>query len=112
MLDEHHFHAIAGATLLHINDQLEQAFDHGDLEDLDYDEGAGLLTIITPEGVTFVLSKHAASRQLWLASPLSGGLHFEFNQAAQEWCLADGRTLKLILAHDLQTALGGMSFIF
>lgn len=112
MLDEHHFHAIAGATLLHINDQLEQAFDEGDLEDLDYDEGAGLLTIITAAGTTFVVSKHSPSRQVWLASPISGGLHFDFDQATQEWSLPDGRSLKLMLAHDLKTALGGRAFVF
>ena len=102
MLDETHFHAITNATLMHINDQLEQAYDQGDLEELDYDEGAGILTIITPDDVTFVLSRHEPSRQLWLASPLSGGLHFDYSQESQEWQLSDGRTLKLVLADDLK----------
>lgn len=102
MLDETHFHAYANATLMHIYDQLEQAFDQGDLEELDYDEGAGILTIITPDDATFVLSKHGPSCQLWLASPISGGLHFDYDSDAQDWMLSDGRSLKKVLAENLR----------
>lgn len=111
MLDASHFLAIASATLLHINDQLEQAFDAGSLEDLDYDEGAGILTIITPQEITFVLSMHRPSSQLWLASPLSGGLHFDFSASDQDWRLPDGSSLKTILADDIQKA-GGPHVVF
>ncbi len=106
MLEESHFHAYANATLLHINDQLEQAYDCGDLDDLDYDEGAGILSIITPDDVTFIVNRHAPSKQLWLASPRSGGLHFDFNSDAQEWLLSDGRSLKKVLADDLEQSCG------
>jgi iron donor protein CyaY len=101
MLDEAHFYAITAATMMHIHDQLEQAFDRGDLEELDYDEGSGLLTIITQDETTFIVSRHGPSRQLWLASPVSGGLHFDYVQDAQDWVLPDGRLLKAILADDL-----------
>ena len=106
MLDESRFHALANATLMHINDQLEQAYDEGSLEELDFDEGGGILTIITPDEVTFVVSKHAPSGQIWLASPLSGGLHFDFDENAQEWRLRDGRSLKTLLAGDLKQSCG------
>lgn len=102
MLDATHFRAITNATMMHINDQLEQAFDQGDLDELDFDEGAGILTIITPDDKTFVLSRHEPSRQLWLASPISGGLHFDYSQESQEWQLPDGRKLKQLLAEDLK----------
>lgn len=102
MLDDVHFLAITGATLMHIHDQLEQAYDRGDLEDLDYDESTGILTITTPDNTTFLLSRHGPSGQLWLASPVSGGLHFEYNQQEQSWVLPDGRTLKAILAQELE----------
>lgn len=106
MLDDAHFHAIAAATLVHISDQLEQAYDNGDLDELDYDEGAGILSIITADGRTFILSKHSPSHQLWLASPLSGGLHFEYHTAKACWCLSDGRTLNDILMADLKKCAG------
>jgi iron donor protein CyaY len=100
MPDELHFHAYADATLQHVYDQLEQAYDDGTLEDLDLEEG--LLSIVTASEKTFILSKHGPSRQLWLASPLSGGLHFDFSSHTQEWQLPDGRLLKDILAADLK----------
>lgn len=106
MLDETHFHACANATLMHINDQLEQLFDRGDLEELDYDEGAGILTIITNDEVTFVISKHGPSGQLWLASPISGGLHFDYDAASQDWLLSTGESLKQLLAANLQDSAG------
>lgn len=106
MLDESHFHAYANATLMHINDQLEQAYDSGALDDLDYDEGAGILTIITPDDVTFIVNKHGPSKQLWLASPIAGGLHFDFNADAQGWLLGDGRSLKKVLADNLEQSCG------
>lgn len=106
MLDETLFTAISGATLMHFNDQLEQAYDQGDLEELDYDEGAGILTIITPDDATFIVNRHGPSRQLWLASPLSGGLHFDYCQESECWTLSDGQTLKAILARDLEKSCG------
>lgn len=101
MLDLLHFHAIANATLMHLHDQLEQAYDTEDLEDLDLNEGAGILSITCPDGTVFVVTKHEPSRQLWLASAVSGGLHFGYCQQAQDWCLPDGKTLKQVLAGDL-----------
>ena len=101
MLDESHYHSFADATLQHIYDQLEQAFDEEELDDLDYDEGSGILTIVTPSEQTFIVSKHGTNRQLWLASPISGGLHFDFSSDAQEWILPDGTRLKSVLSQNL-----------
>lgn len=106
MLDEHHFHAIANATLMHIADRLDEAYEDGTLDELDHDEGAGILTIITAQNTTFVLSKHGPSRQLWLASPISGGLHFDYDQNEQTWLLPDARPLKSVLSADLLKSAG------
>lgn len=106
MLDESHFHAYANATLQHIHDQLEQAYDSGVLEDLDFDEGAGLLTIIASSGEHFLVSKHGPSRQLWLASPIAGGLHFSHDANSQDWLLPDGQRLKQLLADNLLQSCG------
>lgn len=102
VLDETHFHAIANATFMHLSDQLEPAYEAEQLDEVEWDEGAGILTIITAQGATFLLSKHGPSRQLWLSSPRSGGLHFEFCQNIQDWALPDGRTLKSLLADELK----------
>lgn len=90
-MDETRYHTIAEATLEHCFTQLESAYEAGNIEDLELEEG--ILTIITDSGRTFVLSKHAPTQQIWLASPLSGGLHFRYDDAAQGWSLPDGRDL-------------------
>lgn len=102
MHDETRFHALADATLLHLFDQLEDAFERGDFEELDLN--GGILTIETMAGATFILSKHAPSMQLWLASPLSGGHHFAYDESAATWVLPDGTQLKSLLCAELLKA--------
>lgn len=104
MLSEIRFHAIADATLLHLFDQLEDAFENCDFEELELNNG--ILTIETTSNKTFIVSKHAPSYQLWLASPISGGHHFSFDESRECWMLADGTTLKDILATELKSAAG------
>jgi len=100
MHEENRFHALADATLMHIFDRLEDAFERGDFEELELQEG--ILTIETASGKTFVLSKHSPSMQLWLASPVSGGHHFGYDETAATWALPDGTLLKSILETELQ----------
>lgn len=102
MLDETHFHAMANATLMHCYDQLEDAFERGEIEELDLEEG--ILTIEVADGKKFILSKHTASRQLWLASPFSGGLHFAYSVESQRWVDAADLVLYEVLRRDLHRA--------
>ena len=99
MIDEHKFQTIANATLMHFFDQLEDAFERGDFEELDLNEG--ILKIETRSGHVFLLSKHSPSCQLWLASPISGGLHFDYHESEEQWLLRDGTTLKQRLSDEL-----------
>lgn len=98
MSDETDFHRLADATLTALLDQLEPRYESGELEELELQ--GGVLTIRTAAGRSFVVSKHAPSRQIWLASPLSGGLHFSLH-ASGSWMLADGRELVLHLMKEL-----------
>ena len=100
MLSETQYHQHADATLQQFIDALEPAYESGQFEELELMQG--VLTIATASGKQFVISKHAPSQQLWLASPFSGGLHFSLSNHA--WQLADGRTLHTILAQDLAQA--------
>jgi iron donor protein CyaY len=102
MTTETDFHRYADATLSALFDQLESAYESGSLEDLELQNG--ILTIKTASDVTFVVSKHAASGQIWLASPLSGGLHFSLDGG--EWKLADGTILTERLTHELMQSGG------
>lgn len=69
-MDESQFHTLSDQWFTRIFDALEG------LDALEVEYGQGILTVETSAGKTFVVSKHAPSKQLWLASPVSGGLHF------------------------------------
>jgi CyaY protein len=104
MLDEPHFNAIADATLTHLHDQLEEAFEQGTLEDLDLVDG--VLRIEDEQGNIWIINKHTVTRQIWLASKRTGGLHFSFNHDSQDWLLPDARDLKTLLALEMQEVAG------
>lgn len=44
----------------------------------------GVLTVEADEG-TWVVNKHAPTRQIWLSSPKSGARHFAFDAASGLW---------------------------
>ena len=104
MLDENHFNAAADATLNHLFDQLEDAFDKGVFEELELVDG--VLRAEDTKSHVWIINKHSASRQIWLASPQLGGLHFTFDHNAQSWLLPDGRTLNALLSADIQACTG------
>lgn len=87
-MDETRFHQLIEPTLQHWHDALEPAYDAATVEELELDDG--VLTVTSAKGTVWVLSRHTASRQLWLASPISGGHHFIHEQ---DWKLKDGRSV-------------------
>jgi len=99
MINETEFHRLANNTLQTLSDALEKA-DETSLLTLEMENS--IITIELQDGRQFIISKHTPSRQLWLSSPVSGGLHFSCNAEGQ-WILADGRTLGGVLSKELQT---------
>ena len=96
-LDESRFHVIADAVLQRLSEQLEPFYDSGALEELDLQDG--ILTILAASGRTYLITKHSSSRQIWLASPVSGGLHFIYN--GTDWRLTNQTELKEQLQREL-----------
>ena len=59
---------------------LEEAIaDHADAE-----LQGGVLTVEGDEG-TWIVNKHAPTRQVWLSSPRSGARHYAFAAEAGKW---------------------------
>jgi iron donor protein CyaY len=98
-MDETRYHTIADATLMHCFDQLEDAFEAGTLDDMEH--ASGVLTLVTETGKTFVISKQTPLRELWVASPISGGLHFFYDDGAQRWESSRGLLLYDLLRSEL-----------
>lgn len=92
------FHPLADLVLQRCFAGLEAAYDSGALEDLELQNG--ILTLVTASGKTLVLSKHAPTCQLWLASPISGGLHFVYDASTERW-VTRGEELYSLLTREL-----------
>jgi iron donor protein CyaY len=102
MLTESQFHQHADATLTQLFEQLEEAFERHALEDLEL--SGGILTITLADNRTFIVNKHAASGELWLASPISGGHHFVYDESSATWMNVQGNSLLILLAQELLQA--------
>lgn len=90
----------------HINNVLEEADEKGLLEAECDDQS---LSITFPSGKQLLLSRHAPTRQVWLSSPLIGGLHFSWKN--EKWLLADGRSLTNVLSQEI-ASLSSLSIVF
>lgn len=102
-MQESRFHQLADSWLTSAQDALEDA----DMEGvLDIDCAHGSLTITLESGQVLLVSKHTPSRQLWLSSPISGGLHFGYDEKSKQWILANGCILPELLAKELQSLSG------
>jgi frataxin len=97
------FAALSELTLNLLAESLETQDEDGALE---VELLSGTLTIAFPSGQQFVVNRHGPSHQMWLSSPLSGGLHFDYDEEAQAWVLKDGRRLDTLLKAEVETLLG------
>lgn len=103
---ESEFQECADTFLENLFEQLEEQDEDGALE-IDLENG---VLILEAGSRQFVLSKHAPTQQIWLSSPLSGGLHFEAADAGRDWKLKDGRRLSVVLGEEL-AMLTGVDFM-
>jgi frataxin len=97
------FAALSNATLNRLADTIEAADEEGTM---DVELVSGMLTLTLASGQQFVVNRHGPTQQIWLSSPLSGGLHFDYDEEAQAWVLGDGRRLDTLLKAELETLAG------
>lgn len=71
---------------------------------IDADLQGGVLALALPDGRQYLISRHTPSRQIWVSSPLSGGLHF--SRAGGGWALPDGRGLEAVVTEELRALCG------
>lgn len=89
-LDEPRFATLADATLGRIADAVEDAI--GDTADVELQHG--ILTISLTGGRQYVINKHAPNRQIWLSSPVSGAVHFDWRDG--DWISTRDPAVELI----------------
>ncbi len=69
-------------------DSLLAALEEGIGGHADAELQGGILTVdgdVNGAGGTWVLNKHAPTRQVWLSSPRSGARHYAFDAASGRW---------------------------
>jgi frataxin len=101
-IDESTFQTLADETLARMMDTLEEAV--GDQLDVDLQDG--ILTIELDSGGQYVINKHAPNRQIWMSSPVSGALHFDYDGDAGWVATRGSGTLAAILSAELSAAIG------
>ena len=67
-----------------LGDSLLDALEEGIGPHADAERQGGVLTIDGDDG-TWVINKHAPTRQIWLSSPKSGARHYAFDAGAGQW---------------------------
>jgi frataxin len=65
-------------------DSLLAALEEGIGTHADAELQGGILTVDGDDG-TWVVNKHAPTRQIWLSSPQSGARHYAFDAASGQW---------------------------
>jgi frataxin len=61
------------------------AYFENRLPDAEVDFEGGVLTVELEDGRQYVLNKHSPTKQVWLASPVSGASHYVFDETSALW---------------------------
>ena len=90
-------------------DSLLAALEEGIGTHADAELQGGILTVdgdARSGGGTWVVNKHAPTRQIWLSSPKSGARHYAFDTASGQWKdTRGGPDLLALLSAELGVAL-------
>ncbi len=78
-MNESEFHQQVDTLLLAIEEAID---DSG--ADLDYENSAGILTLILENDSQIIINRQTPVKQLWLAVR-SGGYHFDWSDEADGW---------------------------
>jgi CyaY protein len=79
-MDDREFIRLAEACFTTVAKWLEEL----DPDEADYSTADGAVTIEFPDGLRFILSRQAATQQVWLAAG-AHGWHYSYDAAAGKW---------------------------
>ena len=82
--------------------------EDNDVEDFDFSHEEGVVTVQMGEHGTYVINKQAPNRQIWMSSPVSGPLRYDYDADRKVWVyLRDGHCLHDRLSEELTGMCGG-----
>jgi len=71
------YHELIDNLFIHIEEALDECE-----QDMDYESGEGILTVILPDQSKIILNKQAPLQQLWVATKFNG---HHFNYTDNKW---------------------------
>ena len=81
-------------------DKIVETIESKDINcEIDIDNHGDLIELNTENGI-FVINKHSAAMEIWLASPISGPHHFGYKN--NSWQSSNGLELFEVLTKDLK----------
>lgn len=83
-MDDKVYHAVADETLEHLHEQLEAHGDAHETARIEVDLGQGVLTVSLRDQ-PYVVNKQSPNQQLWLSSPISGPMRFNYDAEGHRW---------------------------
>ncbi len=92
------FSTIASATIEHIATCIENQDPEGIV---DTDHLGDILNIFTSKG-QYVINKHSAAQEIWLASPKSGPYHFAYQANKKLWLDSKNNELYKLITDELK----------
>ena len=103
------FHRAADELLGNLQDHVEAwGEDASDLTDFDFSHESGVVTISLGDKGTYVINKQGPNRQIWMSSPVSGPLRYDYDGARKVWIYRrDGHALHERLRDELVSLGGG-----
>src|SRR6185369_8146506 len=96
---------MSDSTFESLADSLLAALEEGIAADHDAELQGGVLTV-EAKGGTWLVNKHAPTRQIWLSSPRSGARHYAFDDGTNQWeDTRGGADLLTLLSAELNVSL-------
>mmetsp|Transcript_9579 Transcript_9579/g.35108 ORF Transcript_9579/g.35108 Transcript_9579/m.35108 type:complete len:239 (+) Transcript_9579:109-825(+) len=100
------YHRKADETLAVLQDAIELYLDQNAQPNCDVECAMGVLTIKLGTKGTYVLNKQAPNRQLWLSSPVSGPLRFDYEPQKGWYYKRTDQDLGSLLGGELESLIG------
>mmetsp|Transcript_4727 Transcript_4727/g.8938 ORF Transcript_4727/g.8938 Transcript_4727/m.8938 type:complete len:188 (-) Transcript_4727:228-791(-) len=105
---ERMYHQVADRTLDDLHERIEEFVEGQNVEDSDVEYSMGVLTIKLGNKGTLVLNKQAPNRQIWLSSPISGPVRYDYDKKTGCWVYQrNGTRLRDLLQSELSQLCGG-----
>ena len=103
------FHKVADEMLHNLQDAVEAWGEDADVPDFDYGVSDGVASIsLGPDAGTYVINKQGPNRQIWMSSPVSGPLRYDYDAEKKAWVYRrDGHLFHERLRSELVAVGGG-----